>query len=287
MSNPLNAQSNNTPKDAPLLNSSEIRALIRSSWPIVLGVLIFSILMSLALALVIQKKWEASATLVIARLPSETGELLPIEDPLQTVERIKLIGFKQKILSDLGLPTTKGIDTRSDILFNTMAADSIKNTEFINITVRAYSKQEAIKSIQAAVTELKAEHNLLALPIKTRIDKELEATNENLSIIVFEISQLNKQMSNAGTYRAASEFSPSIIAIDLLAAKEAAKSTLQLKNIQLNYRLTSLSKQSTRLINTINIPDKQIFPKLSVFLTLGGLFGLILGFGIILLKNRD
>jgi LPS O-antigen subunit length determinant protein (WzzB/FepE family) len=286
MSNPLIPQSNALSKDTQLLNLSEIKEFIRSSWHIVFGVVVISLLISLVLAFVLQKKWEVSATLIIARIPMETGELKTIEDPLQTVERIKLIGFKQKLLSDLGLPTRKGLDKRSDILLSTMTADPIKNTEFINISVRAYSKQDAIKSIQVAVTELKAEHVLLALPIKTRIDSELEATNENLSIIVSEISQLNKQMSDAGTYRAASEFSPSIIAIDLLAAKEAAKSTLQLRKIQLNYRLTSLDKQSTRLINKINIPDKQIFPKLSVFLILGGLFGLLLGFGIALLRFK-
>lgn len=287
MSNPVISQTNTIPANESLLNLSEILKIMRLSWRLISGVVIFSLLISLALAYILPKKWEASATLRIAKTPSETGELKPIEDPLQTVERLKLLGFKQKILESLHLPTKKGKDSRSDLLLGSLRASSIKNTEFITISVSAYSEQDAIKSIQTVIGEIQATHASMTLSMKNRVRKELQDVNEDLSATDSEISTLNNQMSSAGMYKTASEFSPSIVAISLLTAKESTRRALQLQQIQLNDRLSSLDEQSTKLINTIDSSDRPIFPKRSVFLILGGLLGLLFGLGIAISKNKE
>jgi len=286
MSNPVTSQIPLTSANEYQLNLSEFMKIMRKSWRLILGVVIFSLLISFLLALFLPKKWEASATLQIAKIPSETGAMKTIEDPLQTIERLKLIGFKEKILENLHLPTKKGKDNRSNILIDSLKAYPIKNSEFITISVLAYSEQDAIKSIQTAIAELQATHTSMALPIKNRISKELQIANDNLSTTDSDISKLNNQMSNAGIYKTASEFSASIIASNLLAAKETTRSGLQLQLIQLNDRLSSLDEQSTKVINTIDSSDQPTFPKRSVMLILGSLLGLLLGLGIALWKNK-
>ncbi len=286
MSNPVTSQATLTSAIEYQLNLSEFLKIMRQSWRLILGVVIFSLLISFVLALVLPKKWEASATLQIAKIPSETGEMKTIEDPLQTVERLKLIGFKEKVLENLQLPTKKGHDKRSNILIDSLKAISIKNSEFITISVFAYSEQDAIKSIQTATAELQATHTSMTRPIKNRISNELKIVNDSLSITDTDISKLNNQMSNAGMYKTASEFAPSIIASNLLAAKETTRRALQLQLIQLNDRLSSIDEQSTKLINTIDSSDQPTFPKRSIFLILAGLLGLVLGVGIALWKNQ-
>ncbi len=246
------------------------------SWRLILGVVLFSIFVSFVLTLILPKKWEASATLQIAKLPSEAGEITSVEDHLQSVENVNQIGFKEKILNDLQLPTNKGQDQRSDILLDTLIARPIKNTELINISVSAYSQQDALKSIQAAIAELQATQAPMITPSKNRLNKELQIINQNLSMTDKDISALNHQMSRGG-------YSVS----GYIKAKEAAKRALQLQQDQLNGNLSLIDELATKPIYPINNPDKQTFPNRIVFLILGALLGLLAGCGIAWWKDKN
>ena len=248
------------------------------SWRLILGVILFSIFVSFALTLILPKKWEASATLQIAKLPSLAGDITSVEDPLQSVKNINQIRFKEKTLNDLQLPTIKGQDQRSDILLDTLIARPIKNKEWINISVSAYSQQEALKSIQTAITELQAMHAPLTTPSKNRLSQELEIVNQSLSTINNNISALNHQMSRGRVYSAATNF---------LKAQESKKRALQLQQAQLNTHLSLIDELSTKPIHPIINSDKPIFPNHVVFLILGTLLGLLAGCGIASWKDKN
>lgn len=287
MSNPVTPQSDSISANQHLLKLTEILKIMQRFWRLILGVVLFSVFVSLVVTLILPKKFEASATLQIAKLPSlTTGELTSIENLLQSVERVKLIGFKEQVLKNLQLPTNTGQDRRSDILIDSLSARPIKNTEFITVTVSAYSEQDAIKSMGIAIAELQATHAAMTLPTKNRLTKELKTVNENLSIAEHDLADLTRQMANAGVYSARSEFSPSIVAINLLEAKEATKRVLQLQQAQLNNRVSLIDELSTKPINSIISSDKPISPKRSVFLVLGALLGLLSGIGIALWKHK-
>ncbi len=259
------------------LKLSNFLELMRRSWRLIFGVVLFSIFVSFVLTLILPKKWEASATLQIAKLPSDAGEITSVEDPLQSIENVNQFGFKEKILKNLQLPTNKGQDQRSDILLDTLSAQPIKNKELINISVSAYSQQDALKSIQTAIAELQAMHAPMTTPSKNRLSKELQTVNHNLSITDNDISALNHQMSRGGRYSAATS---------LLKTKESAKRALQLQQAQLNTHLTLIDELSTKPIHSINNSDKPTFPNRIVFLILGALLGLLLGCGIALWNDK-
>ena len=248
------------------------------SWRLILGVILVSIFVSFVVTLILPKKWEASATLQIAKLPSLAGDITSVEDPLQSVKNINQIRFKEKTLNDLQLPTIKGQDQRSDILLDTLIARPIKNKEWINISVSAYSQQEALKSIQTAITELQAMHAPLTTPSKNRLSQELEIVNQSLSTINNNISALNHQMSRGRVYSAATNF---------LKAQESKKRALQLQQAQLNTHLSLIDELSTKPIHPIINSDKPIFPNHVVFLILGTLLGLLAGCGIASWKDKN
>ncbi|MBC7750544.1 MAG: hypothetical protein H7Z73_02330 [Candidatus Saccharibacteria bacterium] len=259
------------------LKRSQFLEMMRRSWRLILGVVLFSIFVSFVLTLILPKKWEASATLQIAKLPSLAGDITSVEAPLQSIENINQIGFKEKILNDLQLPTQKGQDQRSDILLDTLIASPIKNKEWINISVSAYSQQDALKSIQTAISELQAMHAPMTTPSKDRLSQELQTVNHILSIINNNISALNHQLSRGRAYSAATK---------LLQAKESRKRALQLQQAQLNTHLALIDELATKPIYPINNPDKQTFPNRIVFLILGALLGLLSGIGIALWKDK-
>jgi len=258
------------------LKLSKILEMMGRSWHLILGVVLFSIFISFALTLILPKKWEASATLQIAKLPSEEGEITFVEKPLQSVEDINQIGFKEQVLKNLQLPTSKGQDQRSNILLDTLIARPIKNKELINISVSAYSQQDALKSIQAAIAELQATQAPMITPSKNRLNKELQIINQNLSMTDKDISALNHQMSRGG-------YSVS----GYIKAKEAAKRALQLQQDQLNGNLSLIDELATKPINPISNSDKPTFPNRTVFLILGAILGLLLGSGIVWWKDKN
>lgn len=260
------------------LKLSKILEMMGRSWRLILGVVLFSIFVSFVLTLILPKKWEASATLQIAKLPSEEGEITFVEKPLQSVENINQIGFKEQVLKDLQLPTNKGQDQRSDILLDTLIARPIKKSELINISVSAYSQQDALKSLQTAIAELQAAQAPMILPSKNRLSQQLQTVNKNLSTTNNDISVLNHQMSRGGRYSAATS---------MLKAKMAIQRSLQLQQDQLNGNLTLIDELSTKPIYPINNPDKQTFPNRVVFLILGALLGLLAGGGIAWWKDKN
>lgn len=275
-----------------ILNITEVLRIVRFSWQYILGIVVIFLSIALVLALTLPKKWEASVTLRIAQVPSESGtlsesnEFKVIENPLQTVERMKLIGFKEEVLNKMQLPTEKGIDKRTDIILNSLKSSVIKNTDFINLSVRGYSKKDVITTIQVATKELQTVHAQMTLPFRNRISHELQATNKNLSTTILDLTLLKSQMAKAGTYKSTSEFAPSIIAIDLLTTTEETRRTLELQQIQLKDRLVAIDEQSTALVSSINMPKKPIFPQLSGFLVLGGFLGMLAGIVMAVKKNK-
>ena len=259
------------------LKLSQFLEMMRRSWRLILGVVLFSIFAAFVLTLILPKKWEASATLQIAKLPSLAGDITSVEDSLQSVENINQLGFKEKILHNLQLPTNQGQDQRSDILLDTLIASPIKNKEWINISVSAYSQKDALKSIQTAIAELQAMHAPMTTPSINRLNKELQTVNQSLSIVNNNISALNRQMSRGRAYSAATK---------LLQAKESRRRALELQQAQLNTHLSLIDELSTKPIYPINNPDKPIFPNRIVFLILGALLGLFAGCGIVRWKDK-
>lgn len=259
------------------LKLSEFLDMMRRSRRLILGAVLLSIFASFILTLILHKKWEASATLQIAKLPSLAGDIAFVEEPSQSVENINQMGFKEKILSDLHLSTSKGQDRRSDILLDTFIARPIKHTEWINISVTAYSPQDALKTIQTAIAELQATHAPLTTPSINRLTKELQTVNRNLSITNNDLSALNHQMSRGTRYSAATH---------MLDTKVSARRALELQQAQLNDRLKLIDDLSTKPIHPIDNSDQPIFPNRMVFLILGALLGLLLGCGIAWWKDR-
>ncbi len=262
-----------------------IQLTLLHSWRFILSLSLLFALGGFILALLMPKQWEATATLHIGRIPANLGvESKLIEDPLQTVERIKSLGFQQKVLTDLGLPIEKGEDQRSDILLGSLKGISIQNTEFLNLSVRGYSKNDAINSLKIVTKEIQAIHLVITQPFRNYTQKESLIIAKNLNDTSLEVVGLKSKMSNINKPNAS--FAPSIVAINLLAAKEGERNSLQNQLIQKNAQLTAFDEQATTLVNKIYVSSKPVFPKRSTFIVIGALLGLLSGAWLALFRYK-
>ena len=274
-----------TPSDDEyLIDLSKLWHTIKQSWKLIAVITTLSAILALALTFFIPKQWEASTTIHIGQVPLNSAKLELIEEPSQTVERLKLREFKEKVLANMGLPIDENVDDRSDIVIDTLKGTATKGTEFVNLMARGYSTGEAEEALKATVDELKVAHALITEPVKKRLTQELQETNNKLTGLSTELKTLNAQMVASGTYKAGSEFAPSIVAINLLATKEAEVRTLKAQEIQLNAQLEACNERATQIINKIQVAKRAAFPKRSIFLALGLFFGLVLGVGVALMR---
>lgn len=269
------------------LDLSYIWSAILSSWQLILGVMSLFTVISLILVLTLPKQWEATATLHIGRMVTSNGDQKLIEDPTQTVERIKLIGFKQNILNRLHLPTEKGIDKRTDLLLTSLKGSVIQNTEFVSLSARGYSATDAAKTMQSTIVEIETVHAAVTKAAKDHILKESQETTKNLNAATIDLANLKNQLIVSGAYKATAAFAPSIIAINFLAAKEADVRMLQNQQIQYNARLAAFDEQATAIINIVNVSKKPVSPVLSTFLVAGALLGLLVGGWVALLRYKN
>lgn len=271
--------------DEYLIDLSKLWRVIRQSWRLIASVTFLCGALAIALTFFLPKKWEAVATLHVGRAPLSSNSLELIEQPSQTVERIKLRGFKEEVLLSMALPIEEDVDDRSDIVVDTLKGTATKGTEFVNLVVRGYSPQEAEAALKSTVDALQVEHALIAAPSKNRVAEELAEVTAKLVSTSVEFKNINEQMTASGTYKAGSEFAPSIVAINLLASKDAEMRTLRAQVIDLKAKLATFDEQSTKVINKIQATKRALYPKRSIFLASGLFFGLLLGVALALFRQ--
>lgn len=270
-----------------LIDITQLWQIIRQSWRLIVTVTLLCASVAVMLTFVLPKKWEAVATIRIGHLPLDgsSNQFKLLEDPKQTVERLKLREFKEKVLSAMGLPVEDDVDDRSELVIETLKGGAIKDTEFVNLTIRGYSKLDAEHALEAAVKELQSEHAAIIAPIQKGMLEELQRTKDQVAIVSADVKAINDKMQLSGIYKTNAEFAPSIVAINLLATKEAEVSALKIRVANLNVSLTALAEQSTKVINKIQVGKYAVFPKNSLFLGAGLFLGLLLGLGLALLRK--
>jgi len=279
--------SNQDHPDNSLLDLSDIWRAIVNSWKLITSVTLLFALIGLGLASILPNEWEAKATLRIGHILSNAGDDSKlIEDPLQTVERIKLLGFKQKILANLDLPLELGINKRSDLFISSLKANSISNTDFINLSVHGYNAIDAADNINTTVKEIRKIHLMMEQSLRDKLQSELKANTENLAAASIELANLKNKIATVNAHRSSSDFAPSIVIINMLASKEADVRSLKDQQIQYLSRLSILDEQATSLVDTIHVSKRPIFPNRNIFLAVATLFGFLLGTGVSIWKYK-
>jgi uncharacterized protein involved in exopolysaccharide biosynthesis len=270
------------------LDLTQLKQILVSFWRLIALSILLSMFIAFMLTLIIPKKWEASATLQIGHIPAMTGSTQIdtsklIEDPAQTIERIKLRGFKGKILADLGLPIEENINNRTDLLINSLKGDALKGTDFLNLSARGYSKDDAQNTLITTIKEIEKIHTSITEPIKTRAIKDLSDTNSQFNIANAALLKVNAAIAS----QVNNSFPASVVAIDLLGARQAEVNSLNFKRIQLETLIHATDEYSTKVINTIYVTKHAVFPKKSTFLILGAILGTLLGIGLALIKSKQ
>jgi hypothetical protein len=97
------------------------------------------------------QQWDARVTVRIGQI----GGHGPVESPQMMTSRVETPGFKFELLRKLGMKLTER-DPASALLVKNLKAATVGGTGLVQLSVRAYSKAEAVSQLKAAIELLQA-----------------------------------------------------------------------------------------------------------------------------------
>jgi hypothetical protein len=245
-------------------------------------------LIGFGLTFVIPKQWEATSVLQVGQIASDTGAPTQIETTSRAVERLKLDQFQDNILMRLSLPLGVGESRQTDLFRNSSKIVLLRNADLIQISTQGYSPEEARRFTQAYGEELINVHAVLARPSLDKIKADL--TDVRDSLVTEE--QRRKELSSLVNMRskdggAAGKFSENVLLNDLVSNNDKQLRQLRLQKNAIEERLNPERTFNTRLLGTVDVTRRSIYPKKGVFTIAGLAMGLFVAFILGLWLDRN
>lgn len=230
--------------------------------------------------MLLPKEWSATVVMQVGQIyvgAAPSTSTLFIEPPSRAVERVKLGPFEDGVLSTLGLPLEPSSNAETDLIRSSTRATLIRNADLIEITVRGFSKEKAKLYAQTYEQALINAHAELAQPTIDRLKSDLQEVSESLAVEEKRKEELNKLATSKLTQNVTGKFSENVLLSELINRNDMELRSLRLKKTALQEQLAPARTFNTRPLGDIDISQRPVFPKKSIFAVLGVLLGLAIG----------
>lgn len=237
--------------------------------------------LGLLIAFMLPAQWEANALVRIGQLgeagsTGSTGSTIEtIEPPLQVLDRIKNKSFKNDVLKNLGI--TIGEDDFNASLFRDTLKAKLEKSELISLSLRGMSPSEVEQHMNAVVNELKNIHLRMSLPTINRLHQELESIEQELKQANVEAERLAKSLNGQSDKLNEKNFSQAALLSNVLIVREGELRSFRDRKRMLEESLSPERTFVTNVLGRIEVSQKPVFPKKSLFVTAGLVMGLLLG----------
>lgn len=270
--------------DDGTIDLAQIVAFLRRNWGLITLTTLVLILAALALFTLLPSRWQAVTTLEVGQMPTATGNGL-VEPTPQAAERMKQRELINQTLTRLAIPSDQPDNQKANLYRNTLKPTIIKNTNFIRIAVDALSIREAQDNLAATAQTLIEVHQKLMAPILHSYQVRLQDNEQQLRDAKSGLATLKDTVAEATQPASNSTFAPHIVAVTELANREALVTRFQGERRALQDAINPSRTFSTRIIDAVYVNPTPSFPKLPLFLAIGLLLGLALGFVLALLRE--
>jgi len=244
-------------------------------------------ILGLVIAFSIAPQWEATALLRVGQLGStgSTGSTgIAVEPSLQVVDRIKNRSFQNDVLKSLGLSISE--DDRAAKSFRGSLKVKLEKSDLIALSIRGNSQSEAKKNLSAIITEVKKIHTQMLSPSIKRLEQELAAIEQTLMKANAESEWLVKSLDGRTDTLSDKSFSQAALLSNILLVRESELNNARDLKRNLEEALSPERTFSTQEIGRVEVTEKPVFPKKSIFAILGTFIGLLLTLLWVFLKSR-
>ncbi|MGS0740708.1 Wzz/FepE/Etk N-terminal domain-containing protein [Glaciimonas sp. GG7] len=291
---------NNLPNNQPRITSQETEntgaidliqlwSTIKQQWVIVSTCIVLGCAAAVALWLTLPPKWQATAILQIGQMPlsmssKEAPQTVLVEPPAQAVERLNHREQEDKALAALGLPIDNEVDKGTALFRKSLKGTVVRNTNFIEISVAAYSIEDGKKYLNAAIQSLIEVHNQRMAPVLDNVNAQVKENTAQMAEAQSQLANLQKIVP--AMPKSDSQFAPRVIAADLLAKQNEQIQHLTKERNALSDILLPSNTYPTSVIDAVFVPERPYFPKLSLILPIGLFLGTAIGIALALMRKR-
>lgn len=272
-------------EDADLIDLSAIWSSAKRRWLLLLVCVVVAIAAAGGIWRLTPAEWKATATMQIGQLPVNPTTL--IEPTAQAAERFNQRQLQDQVLASAGLPLDELKDDRTRLLRKTLKATPGKNTDFVDVSVAAFSQEEAKTYLNAGIQALIKAHNARLAPLIKNLDDRIATNVLQMTDAVSEKSRLEANLKNASTSSSGGKFEPSVIAINLISKQEDLIRGLTAERAALIDLHTKTNTFPTTIVDAIYVPERPASPKLSLFLAIGLILGALIGILLAMFLDRN
>lgn len=272
------------------IGAAEILAFLKGySWCLIAGAVLGLAGGFVAVSLV-PKQWEATVVLQIGRVSvaQSQGQIayINVETPVLAAARVGLPEFQQSILRTLQLPYATGENRNTDLLRRTVEAKPVRDTDLVGIAVRGYSGEDALRFIDAIQNELVDAHAKLARPSLERLQAQSDHTVKSLEAARQQGARLAALAGERKT-KGVDDFAENVLLNQMMADVSKQIQSLRDQQIQLQEQMNPNRSFITRPISKVIVSQDPVFPRRSIFASLGVIVGLGIAFLISLLFANE
>jgi hypothetical protein len=253
---------------------SSIFSLIKPHlWRFLLaGIMCAAIAFAIAISRPIQ--WKAYLLLQIGQVGNASGILV---DPNNVLQRIQFPGYTAQILNALNLTEDINADPHSKLIRSSFTGSIVKGGNLLILSVNGFTKEEAIVNLQAAFSILDKEHEQLLMPVISRLKKNLDETNSDISKIETERQSILTNILKIDTSAMINnKFSESVLTANMLKLSDSELRGLREQKNVIEEQLSPARTFNTKILNKIYVPFKPESRYLGISALAGLLTGLLL-----------
>ena len=235
---------------------------------------------------IVEPKWEATAVIQLGQVvQSGMGSGLQLIEPaVRAIERIKMKSFEDRVLSALKIPLNERNPIANQFR-KTLSLKALGTTDFIQIKIRASSRDQAEAWALVVVEKLKDVHEKLTQPTIDRLHKQRFELGKQRKVLEDELEILSKTARISLQSSGDSKFAANLLLSNLLVQKHAELRDLALRELAIDEQLTLVRTYPTSLIDRVYVPEAPVTPKKFLTIVLGAVLGLILGIIVALARN--
>lgn len=256
--------------DVDEISLADILSFARDNLKAIAGLAVIGALIGVGSTFAIQKQWEGTVTLQVGRavgspVAGPDGPL--IESLQQTVGRVQLSSFKDKVTADV-FPQLQG-DTdalRKTVAWKALKARVLTGTAYVEITAHGSSREQAAQVLNAASHRIETEHAAI-------LERVRMLPKQQLSTIDAAIEANTKAQEQLSAALAKSKNSDSVMALSALQSSRSERAALNDSRYRVSQMLAPDQSYNTRIVSAIQVATHAVFPRKLYF----GLGGLVLG----------
>jgi len=284
---PNNSSNNNNAgqiDNAELIDFAPIWISVKRRWALLLVCILLAIAAAGGLWTMTPAQWKATATLQIGQLPVNPTTL--IESTAQAADRFNQRQLQDQVLVSAGLTLDEFKDSRTRLLRKTLRATPGKNTTFVDVSIAAYSRENAKTYLNEAILALIKTHDARLAPLIKNLDDRLAVNNTQMVEAVAEKARLDNNLKIVSATASGIKFEPSVLASNLASKQEDLIRGLTSERAALVDLHTKTNTFPTTIVDAIYVPEQPASPKLSMFLAIGLIFGMFIGIALALFLDR-